>query len=97
MIKKIENNESPFLDELLSLVQSQLDEEINPADISFALAAMAIDVGLNFAPTKEIAFSVVLRAIQEVAENHAASENETVEGECVDEVDAFIPTGVTIH
>ena len=53
------------------LVISLLEQDVSIPDISFALAFVATDLGLQMAPSAEHAIAVVTDAIRQIATNHA--------------------------
>jgi hypothetical protein len=53
-----------------------LADGFNPADLSYALAAVAVRMGLSLAPTASIAFAVVMRAVSDAASECAAQNSQ---------------------
>jgi hypothetical protein len=55
--------------------QQVLADGCNPADLSCALTAVAVRIGLDLAPSASIAFAVVMRAASDAAADWASSQN----------------------
>lgn len=73
--------------------QKALTEGCNPAELSCALTAIAVRIGLDLAPNAGIAFAVVMRAVSNSAAQWAASQNFPD----ADLTDATMICGTTIH
>jgi hypothetical protein len=54
--------------------QQALTDGCNPAELSCALTAIAVRVGLDLAPNAGIAFAVVMRAVSDAAAQWASSQ-----------------------
>lgn len=87
----------PTDDALLAAVdqfaQRALTDGCNPAELSCALTAIAVRIGLDLAPNAGIAFAVVMRAVSDVAAQWALSQN----SQDADLTDATMICGTTIH
>ena len=79
------------------LVQRLLSEGGNPAELSYVLAATAIDLGFQMAPRPETALTVVLGAIGDVAKLHAEACDEIIKPEGGENSHSCPPGGTTIH
>jgi hypothetical protein len=55
--------------------QQALADGCNPAELSCALTAVAVRIGLDLAPNAGIAFAVVMRAVSDAAAEWASSQN----------------------
>jgi hypothetical protein len=55
--------------------QQALADGCNPAELSCALTAAAVRIGLDLAPSAGIAFAVVMRAVSDAAAEWASSQN----------------------
>ena len=82
--------------EIHTLVQHLLDEGASAAELSYVLAASAIDLGLQIAPHPVHAFTVVLAAMRDVAAHHTGA-NDGADAEQVDPADPAVPDSATIH
>jgi hypothetical protein len=58
--------------QIRDLVNELLADEVPAADVSFCLASLAIDLGLQAAPTSEQAIGVVLSAMTAVIQAHGS-------------------------
>jgi hypothetical protein len=87
----------PTDDALLAAVdqfaQKALTEGCNPAELTCALTAIAVRIGLDLAPNAGVAFAVVMRAVSDSAAQWAASQDSPD----ADLTDATIICGTTIH
>ncbi len=84
------------------LVISLLEQDVSAPDISFALAFVATDLGLQMAPSAEHAIAVVTDAIRQIATNHAFADTQVGNNanDCSgDDVAAINPEvfGRTVH
>ena len=79
------------------LVRRLLDEGNNPAELSYVLAAAAIDLGLQMAPRAEGALAIVLGAMRDVASNHAEACEGVTEQEHDDIPELATPTSAAVH
>jgi hypothetical protein len=73
--------------------QKALTEGCNPAELSCALTAIAVRIGLDLAPNAGIAFAVVMRAVSDSAAEWAASQDAPDAGL----TDATMICGTTIY
>jgi hypothetical protein len=73
--------------------QNALTEGCNPAELSCALTAIAVRIGLDLAPNSGIAFAVVMRAVSDSAAEWAASQDSPG----AELTDATMICGTTIH
>jgi len=73
--------------------EQALADGCNPAELSCALTAAAVRIGLDLAPSAGIAFAVVMRAVSDAAAEWASSEN----SEDADLSNATAPGGMTVH
>jgi hypothetical protein len=68
----------PTHDALLTAVdqfaRQALADGCNPAELSCALTAVAVRIGLDLAPSAGIAFAVVMRAVSDAAAEWGASQ-----------------------
>lgn len=62
------------MEQITGLVSELLADEVPAAEISFVLASIAIDLGLQSAPTAEHAFGVVLSAMMAVLQEQCSQE-----------------------
>lgn len=87
----------PSQDALLAAVhqfaQPVLADGCNPAELSCALTAVAVRIGLDLAPSAGIAFAVVMRAVSDAAAEWAWSQ--TSQDADLDSVTAIC--GTTVH
>jgi hypothetical protein len=87
----------PADDALLAAVdqfaQRALTDGCNPAELSFALTAIAVRIGLDLAPNAGIAFAVVMRAVSDAAAQWASSQD----FQDADLTNATMICGTTIH
>jgi hypothetical protein len=73
--------------------QQALADRCNPAELSCALTAAAVRIGLDLAPNAGVAFAVVMRAASDAAAEWASSQNSAdPELESV-----TTPWGTTVH
>jgi hypothetical protein len=73
--------------------QQALADGCNPAELSCALTAIAVRIGLDLAPNAGIAFAVVMRAVSDAAADWALSQD----SQDADLTDASMICGTTIH
>lgn len=84
------NSQSPKLDEIdvksriSELTQSLLDEGVNPCEISYWMAMMSADMGLQLAPNPEMAFAVIFDALKTASETHAGDDVEVDQSSEID-------------
>jgi hypothetical protein len=87
----------PTDDALLAAVdqfaQRALTDGCNPAELSCALTAIAVRIGLDLAPNAGIAFAVVMRAVSDAAAQWASSQD----SQDADLTNATMICGTTIH
>jgi len=70
-----------------------LADGCNPAELSCALTAVAVRIGLDLAPSAGIAFAVVMRAVSDAAARWASSQ--ASEDADLDRVSTIC--GTTVH
>ena len=73
--------------------QQALADGCNPAELSCALTAVAVRIGLDLAPSAGIAFAVVMRAVSDAAAEWSSSQ--TSQDSDLDNVTTIC--GTTIH
>ena len=87
----------PADDALLAAVdqfaQQALADGCNPAELSCALTAVAVRIGLDLAPNAGVAFAVVMRAVSDAAAQWASSQSS--QGADLDSVTTIC--GTTVH
>lgn len=71
---------SPAADDALfsavhQFTQEALADGCNPAELSCALTAVAVRIGLDLAPNAGVAFAVVMRAVSDAAADWASSQD----------------------
>ena len=71
-----DNSETPAFDAAAELVRGLLEDGVSVPDISFALAYVATDLGLQLAPTPAHAIAVVTDAIHKSAVTHSRASAE---------------------
>lgn len=70
-----------------------LADGCNPAELSCALTAVAVRIGLDLAPNAGVAFAVVMRAVSDAAAEWASSQtSQDADLDCVTTI-----CGTTIH
>jgi hypothetical protein len=73
--------------------QQALADGCNPAELSCALTAVAVRIGLDLAPSAAVAFAVVMRAVSDAAAEWASSQSsQDTNLECVTTL-----CGTTVH
>ena len=78
--KSIELAETTSIDAAEALVLSLLEKGVSVSEISFALASVATDLGLQMAPSAEHAFAVVADAISKTAATHGLTNSRAESG-----------------
>ena len=101
--KSTDSTDTRAVEAAEELVRSLLEDGVPVPDISFALAFVATDLGLQMAPSAEHAIAVVTDAIRQTATTHAFADSKTEScndgHSCGDEATAINPEvcGRTVH
>jgi hypothetical protein len=89
-------NSLPTDDAVLAAVdqfaEQALADGCNPAELSCALTAIAVRIGLDLAPNAGIAFAVLMRAVSDAAAQWAASQSSPDS-----DLDVTALCGATVH
>lgn len=96
-MSKDTNNDGPELKEVFARVRGQvkrlLERDASPADISYALSFVAVELGLSLSDDAARVFPVVLKGASHAASSYADQKQSKAENEALQSP----PAGASIH
>jgi len=79
-----------------NFVRDQLKEDFQPQELSFALAYIAMELGLHYTNNSTMVFPVVMRAMAHAVDTRNTDSDDLQEADNTD-VEEVVPIDVVLH